>query len=149
MKTPIYSAHVPEIKEVRCNDIFEFMDLPNEIVVDGCIFTRSNSYNMDGTTFVAHYECYNNMKVPTTLIGIQIQDLELRDRITAVLSQLNGDYETNTSQSYTNFLLNLEKEIERLLTNPQLTWEQIFDLWEDQRIVRDEIVDSYYEQYIP
>lgn len=87
------------------------------------------------------------MKVPTTPIGIQ--DLEFCDRITAVMSQLKGDYETSTSQSYVNFLLNLEKEIERLLTNPQLTWEQIFDLWEDQRIVRAEIVDSYYEQYIP
>lgn len=94
----------------------------------------------------------DNMKVPTTPItGIQIQDLELHDcdQITAVLSQLQGDYETSTNQSYTNFLLNLEKEIERLLTNSQLTWEQIFDLWQDQRIVRDEIVDSYYEQYIP
>lgn len=89
------------------------------------------------------------MKIPTTPISIQIQDLELRDRITAVLSQLKGDYETNTGQSYVKFLLNLEKEIERLLTDPQLTWEQIFDLWEDQRTVRDEIVDSYYEQYIP
>lgn len=89
------------------------------------------------------------MKVQTTsLVGIQIQDLELRDRITAVLSQLKGDYETSTKQSYTNFLLNLEKEIERLLANPQLTWEQVFDLWEDQRIVRDEIVDLYYEQCI-
>lgn len=89
------------------------------------------------------------MKVPTTPSGIQIQDLELRNSITAMLSQLKGDYETNTSQSYVSFLLNLEKEIENLLTNPQLRWEQIFDLWEDQRIVRDEIVDSYYEQYVP
>jgi hypothetical protein len=75
--------------------------------------------------------------------------LEDLDRISQILSQLKGDYETSTNQSYTNFILNLEKEIERLLTNPQLTWEQIFDLWEDQKIVRDEIVDSYYEQYIP
>lgn len=58
MKTMIYSARVPEIKEVRCNDIFEFMDLPNEIVVDGFIFTRSNNYNMDGTTFVVYYQRY-------------------------------------------------------------------------------------------
>jgi hypothetical protein len=75
--------------------------------------------------------------------------LEDLDRISQILSQLKGDYETSTNQSYTNFILNLEKEIERLPTNPQLTWEQIFDLWEDQKIVRDEIVDSYYEQYIP
>jgi hypothetical protein len=92
------------------------------------------------------------MKVSTTpMIGFSIQDLELHDcdQITAVLSQLKGDYETSTNQSYTNFLLNLEKEIERMLTNTQLTWEQIFDLWEDQRIVRDAIVDDYYEQYVP
>ena len=83
--------------------------------------------------------------------GFSIQDLEFHDcdQITAVLSQLRGDYETSTKQSYTNFILNLEKEIEIMLDNPQLTWEQIFDLWEDQRIVRNEIVDSYYEQYIP
>ena len=85
------------------------------------------------------------------MIGFSIQDLELHDcdQITAVLSQLKGDYETSTNQSYTNFILNLEKEIEKLLTNPQLTWEQIFDLWEDQRVVRDAIVDNYYEQYVP
>lgn len=58
MMTMIHSARVPEIKEVRCNDIFEFMDLPNEIVVDGFIFTRSNSYNMDGTSFVVYYQRY-------------------------------------------------------------------------------------------
>lgn len=87
----------------------------------------------------------------TPMSGFSIQDLELHDcdQITAVLSQLRGDYETSTNQSYTNFLFNLEKEIERMLTNPQLTWEQIFDLWEDQRIVRDSIIDNYYEQYIP
>lgn len=88
------------------------------------------------------------MKVPTTpIVGIQIQDLELHDQITAVLSQLRGDYETSTNQSYTNFILNLEKEIERMLDNPQLTWEQIFDLWEDQRIVREAIMDDYITFY--
>lgn len=90
------------------------------------------------------------MKVSTTpMVGFSIQDLEFHDcaQITAVLSQLKGDYETSTNQSYTNFLLNLEKEIERMLTNTQLTWEQIFDLWEDQRIVREAIVDDYYSQY--
>lgn len=90
------------------------------------------------------------MKVSTTpTIGFSIQDLELHDcdQITEVLSQLKGDYETSTNQSYTNFILNLEKEIEKLLTNTQLTWEQIFDLWEDQRIVREAIVDDYYSQY--
>lgn len=88
------------------------------------------------------------MKVPTTPIG-KIQDMRLRDRNNAILSQLKGKYETNLNQSHVNFLLNLEKEIERLLTNPHLTWGQIFDLWGDQRIVRDEIIDSYCEQYIP
>lgn len=88
------------------------------------------------------------MKVQTTPIG-KIQDMRLHDHNNAILSQLKGKYKTSTNQSYVNFLLNLEKEIERLLTNTQLKWEQIFDLWEDQRIVRDEIVDSYYEQYIP
>lgn len=88
------------------------------------------------------------MKVPTTPIG-KIQDMRLRDRNNAILSQLKGKYETNLNQSHVNFLLNLEKEIERLLTNPHLTWDQIFDLWGDQRIVRDEIVNSYCEQYIP
>lgn len=92
------------------------------------------------------------MKVSTTpMIGFSIQDLELHDcdQITAVLSQLKGDYETSTNLPYRVFILNLEKEIERLLTNTQLTWEQMFDLWEDQRIVREAIVDDYYEQYIP
>ena len=90
------------------------------------------------------------MKVSTTLIGgFSIQDLELHDcdLITAVLSQLRGDYETSTNLPYTTFILNLEKEIERMLTNTQLTWEQMFDLWEDQRIVREAIVDDYYSQY--
>lgn len=83
--------------------------------------------------------------------GFSIQDLELHDcdQITAVLSQLRGDYETSTNQSYTNFLLNIEKEIERMFDNPQLTWEQIFELWEDQRIVREAIVDNYYDCLIP
>lgn len=79
--------------------------------------------------------------------GFSIQDLELHNRITAVLSQLRGDYETSTNQSYTNFLLNIEKEIERMLDNPQLTWEQIFNLWEDQRIVREAIMDEYITFY--
>jgi hypothetical protein len=83
---------------------------------------------------------------PDWLKHLCLEDL---DRISQILSQLRGDYETSTSQRYVDFIFNLEKEIERLLTNPQLTWEQIFDLWEDQRVVRDEIVDSYYEQYIP
>lgn len=85
----------------------------------------------------------------TPMSGFPIQDLELHDRITAVLSQLRGDYETSTNPPYRVFILNLEKEIERMLTNTQLTWEQIFDLWEDQRIVREAIVDDYYEQYVP
>ena len=87
----------------------------------------------------------------TPMSGFSIQDLELHDcdLITAVLSQLRGDYETSTNLPYTTFILNLEKEIERMLDNPQLTWEQIFDLWEDQRIVREAIVDDYYEQYVP
>lgn len=90
------------------------------------------------------------MKVPTTsLIGIRIQDLELRDcdRIAELLSQLKWKYETVTADRYTDFLLNLEKEIEKLLTNTQLTWEQIFELWEDQRIVREAIMDEYITFY--
>ena len=86
---------------------------------------------------------------PTFTPLIPFLGLEDMDRISAILSQLQGDYETSTSQPYVTFLLNLEKEIERMLTNPQLTWEQIFDLWEDQRIVRDAIIDDYYEQYVP
>ena len=87
----------------------------------------------------------------TPMDGFSIQDLELHDcdLITAVLSQLKGDYETSTNLCYRAFILNLEKEIERMLDNPQLTWEQIFDLLEDQRIVREAIVDDYYEQYVP
>lgn len=87
----------------------------------------------------------------TPMSGFSIQDLEHSEfkRITAVLSQLRGDYETSTNLPYRVFILNLEKEIERMLDNPQLTWEQIFDLWEDQRIVREAIVDDYYEQYVP
>lgn len=90
------------------------------------------------------------MEAPQTISSL-IQCLELGDlnQISGILSQLKGDYETSTNQSYTNFILNLEKEIERMLTNTQLTWEQIFDLWKDQRVVRDAIIDNYYEQYIP
>lgn len=83
----------------------------------------------------------------TVLPLIQYFGLEDLSRISGILSQLKGDYETSTNQSYTNFLFNLETEIERLMINPQLTWEQIFDLWEDQRIVREAIVDDYYSQY--
>ena len=90
------------------------------------------------------------MKAPQIISSlIQYFGLEDLNRISGILSQLRGDYETSTNQSYTNFILNLEKEIERMLDNPQLTWEQIFDLWEDQRIVREAIVDDYYEQYVP
>lgn len=87
----------------------------------------------------------------TPVSGFSIQDLDHSEfkRITGVLSQLKGDYETSTNLSYTVFILNLEKEIEKLLCNENLTWEQIFDLWEDQRIVRDAIVDDYYDCLIP
>lgn len=83
--------------------------------------------------------------------GFPIPDLYRSEfyEITGVLSQLKGDYETSTNQRYVDFIFNLEKEIERLLTNTQLTWEQIFDLWEDQRIVREAIVDEYYDHYVP
>lgn len=88
------------------------------------------------------------MKAPQTISSlIQYFGLEDLDRISGILSQLRGDYETSTNQSYTNFLLSLEKEIEKLLTNPQFTWEQIFDLWEDQRIVREAIMDEYITFY--
>lgn len=53
-----YSALVPEVKEVRCNDIFEFMNLSDEIEIDGKIFTRSNNYRIDGTAFIVYYERY-------------------------------------------------------------------------------------------
>lgn len=53
-----FSARIPEIKEVRCKDIFEFIDLPNKIIVGGLVFTRSNHYSMDDTTFVVYYEHY-------------------------------------------------------------------------------------------
>lgn len=90
------------------------------------------------------------MKAPQTISSlIQYFGLEDLSRISGILSQLRGDYETSTSVSYTKFILNLEKEIEKLLCNENLTWEQIFDLWEDQRIVRDAIIDDYYEQYVP
>ena len=91
----------------------------------------------------------NNMKAPTTPIRFRILDLRLRDcdRIAELQSQLKRGYKTSTSQSYINFIFNLEKEIEDLLTNPQLTWEQIFELWEDQRIVREAIMDEYITFY--
>lgn len=89
------------------------------------------------------------MKAPTTLNRFRILDLRLRDcdRIAELQSQLKGGYKTSTSQSYINFIFNLEKEIEDLLTNPQLTWEQIFELWEDQRIIREAIMDDYITFY--
>jgi hypothetical protein len=91
------------------------------------------------------------MKVPTTPIGIQIQDLELRDcdRIAELLSQLKWKYETVTADTYTDFILNLEYEISDLLKDPQLDWEPRFIIWNDQRIVREAIVDDYYEYLIP
>lgn len=92
------------------------------------------------------------MKVPTTsLIGIRIQDLEFRDcdRIAELQSQLKWKYETVIADSYTDFILNLEYEISELLKDPQLGWEPRFIIWEDQRIVREAIVDDYYEYLIP
>lgn len=88
------------------------------------------------------------MEAPQTISSlIQYLGLGDLDQISGILSQLRGDYETSTNQSYTNFLLNLEKEIERMLDNPQLTWEQTFDLWEDQRVVREAIMDDYITFY--
>ena len=91
------------------------------------------------------------MKVPTTPIGIQVQDLELCDcdRIAELQSRLKWKYETETADRYTNFILNLECEISELLKDPQLDWEPRFIIWEDQRIVREAIVDDYYDQLIP
>lgn len=91
------------------------------------------------------------MKVSTTPIGIQIQDLELHDcdRIAELQSRLKWKYETVTADRYTDFILNLEYEISELLRDPQLDWEQRFLIWEDQRIVREAIVDDYYDQLIP
>ena len=88
------------------------------------------------------------MKAPQTSSSlIQYFGLEDLDRISGILSQLQGDYETSTRQPYVNFIFGLEKEIEELLTNTQLTWEQIFELWEDQRIVRETIMDEYITFY--
>lgn len=91
------------------------------------------------------------MKVPTTPIGIQIQDLELHncDLIAELQSQLKWKYETETADSYTNFILNLECEISELLRDPQFDWEPRFIIWEDQRIVREAIVNNYYDYLIP
>lgn len=91
------------------------------------------------------------MKIPTTPTGIQIQDLELRDcdRIAELQSQLKWKYETVTADRYTDFILDLEAEISEMLTDPQLDWELKFIIWEDQRIVREAIVDDYHEQLIP
>lgn len=91
------------------------------------------------------------MKAQTTPTGIQIQDLELRDcdRIAALQSQLKWKYETVTADRYTDFILNLEYEISELLRDPQFDWEPKFIIWEDQRIVREAIVDNYYEYLVP
>ena len=91
------------------------------------------------------------MKAQTTPTGIQIQDLELRDcdRIAALKSQLKWKYETVTADRYTDFILDLEAEISELLNDPQLGWEPRFIICEDQRIVREAIVDDYYEYLIP
>ena len=91
------------------------------------------------------------MKTPTTPVRLQIQDLELRDsdRIAELQSQLKWKYETVTADRYTDFILNLEYEISDLLRDPQLDWEQRFLIWEDQRIVREAIVNDYYEYLIP
>lgn len=91
------------------------------------------------------------MKAQTTLIGIQIQDLELRDRdrIAELQSRLEWKYETVTADRYTDFIVDLEYEISELLRDPQLGWEPRFIIWEDQRIVREAIVDDYYEYLVP
>lgn len=81
---------------------------------------------------------------PDWLKHLCLEDL---DQITQILSQLRGDYETSTNQPYVHFIFSLEIEIEKLLSNTQLTWEQIFDLWEDQRIVREAIMDEYITFY--
>lgn len=91
------------------------------------------------------------MKTPTTPVRLQIQDLELHDcvRIAELRSQLKWKYETVTADRYTDFILNLEYEISELLKDPQLGWEPRFIIWEDQRIVREAIVDDYYEYLVP
>jgi hypothetical protein len=91
------------------------------------------------------------MKVPTTPVRLQIQDLELHDcdRIAELQSRLKWKYETETADTYTNFILNLEYEISELLKDPQFDWEPKFIIWEDQRIVREAIVNDYYEYLIP
>lgn len=91
------------------------------------------------------------MKTPTTPIGIQIQDLELhdRDRIAELQSQLTWKYETVTADRYTDFIVDLEYEISEMLRDPQLDWEQRFLIWKDQQIVREAIVDDYYEYLVP
>lgn len=91
------------------------------------------------------------MKTPTTPIGIQIQDLELhdRDRIAELQSQLTWKYETVTADRYTDFIVDLEYEISELLRDPQLGWEPRFIIWKDQQIVREAIVDDYYEYLVP
>lgn len=81
---------------------------------------------------------------PDWLKHLGLEDL---DKISQILSQLKWNYETSTSQRYVNFIFDLEKEIEKLLTNTQLTWKQIFELWEDQRIVREAIMDEYITFY--
>lgn len=91
---------------------------------------------------------------PTTINPDWIKNFEFQDLdcIFDILSQLVGDYETSTNQSYTNFLLNLEKEIEKRieeLLSSEWTWEQLFSLWTDQAKVREAIMDEYFEQYIP
>lgn len=54
----VYSARVPSVKEVRCKDIFEFMELPHEMEIDGRIFRRSPYGEIEGFMFIVHYVCY-------------------------------------------------------------------------------------------
>lgn len=91
------------------------------------------------------------MKIPTTPIGIKIQDLEFRDcdRIAVLQSQLKWKYETVTADRYTDFIVDLEYEISEMLRDPQLDWESRFSIWKDQQIVRDAIMDDYCECCVP
>lgn len=74
--------------------------------------------------------------------------LEDLDRISQILSQLQGDYETSTDQKYSNFLFSLHAEINKLISQA-VSYEDVFSLWYDQHIVREAIEQEYYEQQVP
>lgn len=51
-----FIARIPKVKKIVCENIFEFIDLPDQINNHGVIYNRARTYEMSGQKFIAIYE---------------------------------------------------------------------------------------------